>query len=101
MTAREERDNERKKEAQQRVKEEAKEKNKQAAVEKYDAQTRPVLPTSKAERRSLRLGLAERGDTFTTFTAATKSYALPPSEVTGEKAGEKRIEAYAEDDGWT
>ena len=101
MTAREEKDNERKREAQQRVKEAAIEKNKQAAVEKYNAQTRPVLPTSKAERRSLRIGLAERGETFTTFKAATKSIVLPPSEVTGEKAGEKRIQSYEDDNDWT
>ena len=102
MTAREERDNERKKEAQQRAKEAALQKNKQAAVEKYDSQTRPTLPTSKAERRSLRKGLAERGEGFETFHATTKpSFVLPPSEVTGEQAGDKRIQAYDDDDDWS
>ncbi len=102
-TAREERNNERKKQVNKRISEEAREQNLTAALSHYDSTSRPTLPTSKAERRYLRKGLAERGEKLSTYgcdsdeeddegNPRAKRVVLPPSDFSSVKGGDLRID---------
>ena len=102
-TAREERNNERKKQANHRKSDEARQQNKIQALSNYDSAAHPTLPTSKAERRYLRKGLAERGEKLSTYGCdsdsedagnRTKRVVLPPSDIAKDvtKGGDKRID---------
>ncbi len=104
-TAREERNNERKKEVSKRISEGAREQNLTSALSHYDSTSRPTLPTSKAERRYLRKGLAERGEKLSTYgcdsdededddegNPRAKRVVLPPSDIGSVKGGNLRID---------
>lgn len=77
------------------------------AMQTYDSASHPALPTSKAERRYLRKGLAERGDVLSTYGRVaytddeggnrTKRVVLAPSDIgtrSSMKAGDKRIDDF-------